>query len=107
MPISLRPFMGATPYAGGVTFRVWAPFAASVAVAGNFNGWSPTASPLFSENNGYWSVDEPRAAVLSEYKFVITTSAGQLLWKNDPYARELTPACNGVIAETPDGIPAP
>jgi 1,4-alpha-glucan branching enzyme len=25
------------------TFRVWAPFATSVSVAGDFNGWSATA----------------------------------------------------------------
>lgn len=32
---SQRPGMGAIPYAGGVTFRVWAPFASNVVVAGS------------------------------------------------------------------------
>jgi hypothetical protein len=34
MPASNRPFMGATAFDTGVTFRVWAPFAGSVNVAG-------------------------------------------------------------------------
>ena len=64
MPISTRPFMGATPYDTGTTFRVWAPFATAVAVAGNFNAWSATSNPLFPEgNSGYWSVDVPAVAV--------------------------------------------
>src|SRR5579864_1430681 len=102
MPVSTRPFMGATPYDTGSTFRVWAPFASAVSVAGTFNGWSSTASPLFSEANGYWSADVPGAAVGAQYKFVLTTPYAQgLLWKNDPYARELTQSNgNSIIAET-------
>ena len=95
MPVSTRPFMGATPYADasarGVTFRVWAPFAASgVSVAGEFNNWSPNASPLFSEGNGYWSVDVAGATVDQEYKFVLVNpSISNPLWRNDPYARSI------------------
>jgi 1,4-alpha-glucan branching enzyme len=36
-----------------------APFAAQVSVAGEFNNWSQVANLLFSEGNGYWSVDVP------------------------------------------------
>jgi 1,4-alpha-glucan branching enzyme len=107
MPASDRPYMGAIAYAGGVTFRVWAPFARSVCVAGTFNDWSSQASPLFSEGNGCWSVDDPGANVLDEYKFVIEDVSGDLLWKNDPYARELTQSRgNSVIAETYASLPA-
>jgi 1,4-alpha-glucan branching enzyme len=70
--------MGATPYAGGVTFRVWALFATGVSVAGDFNNWSTTADPLSSENNGYWSVDVPGVGVGAQYKFCITASDGTL-----------------------------
>src|SRR5687767_8248914 len=34
-----RPGTGAVPFRGGTTFRVWAPFAKRVAVAGEFSGW--------------------------------------------------------------------
>jgi len=50
---SSRPGMGATPYSGGVAFRVWAPGVDAVSVAGEFNGWSPESKPLESESNGY------------------------------------------------------
>ena len=55
------------PYAGasgtGVTFRLWAPGAASVNVAGEFNGWSTTANPLALETatGEVWSADVPAA----------------------------------------------
>jgi 1,4-alpha-glucan branching enzyme len=103
MPASTRPFMGAIPFDAGVTFRVWAPFAASVAVAGTFNGWSTASHPLFLEVDGYWSVDVAGAAIGDQYKFVISNQANPapLLWKNDPYARALTQS-NGdsVVAES-------
>jgi len=91
MTPSQRPGMGAVPYSGGVTFRVWAPFASSVVIAGQFNGWSTTAAPLGQEGDGYWSLDVAGAAAGDQYKFVITNAAsGALLWKNDPYALSMT-----------------
>lgn len=103
MSISKQPGMGAIPNASGVAFRVWAPNAASVSVAGTFNGWSKTATPLASEGNGYWSADEPIARISDEYKFLlINRDSGVELWKNDPYARQLTSGAgpvNSVIAD--------
>ena len=93
--------MGAIPFAGGVTFRVWAPFASEVLVAGEFNSWSLTSTPLFSEDNGYWSADVPGAIVGQQYKFVISNSGQPPLWRNDPYARSMTHAggeMNSLIA---------
>src|SRR6266853_3336584 len=100
MPASARLFMGATPFDAGVTFRVWAPFASTVAVAGTFNGWSQTANPLFAEGGGYWSVDVNGAKVNDEYKFAVgRANAPSPLWKNDPYARQLTQSNgNSVVA---------
>ncbi len=105
MASSTHPGMGALPYPGGVSFRLWAPFASGVAVAGSFNGWDQTAAPLALEGHGYWSVDVPGVHVGHEYKFVITNPAKAVpLWKNDPYARSMTNSVgNGVIAE-PDYI---
>lgn len=53
MAASAQLGMGALPYAGGVGFRLWAKFASAVNVAGTFNGWSDTATPLTMEGDGY------------------------------------------------------
>src|ERR1041385_1908112 len=93
--------MGAVPHDGGVTFRVWAPSAKSVAVSGTFNGWSQDGQPLQREDGGVWSGDVAGAKVGDQYKFVIISDyADHPLWKNDPYAREVT-ASNGnsVVAD--------
>src|SRR5262249_37094790 len=75
---------GAIVYDGGVTFRVWAPCAQGVWVAGDFNGWSQTATPLAPEGNGYWSADVPGVAARQQYKFVLGNGVG---WRLDPCAR--------------------
>ncbi len=100
MPASTRPYMGATPFDTGVTFRVWAPFAATVAVAGSFNAWSATANPLFAEGAGFWSVDVNGVNLNDQYKFVVVGGDSSALWKNDPYARALTQSNgNSVVAD--------
>lgn len=92
---SARPGLGAMPYAGGVTFRVWAPLAPWVRVAGSFNGWDATATDLASEGNGYWSADVPGAAVGDEYRYVLGSPTH---WRVDPRARAVTRSNgNGVV----------
>ncbi len=110
MPASQRPFMGAIPYDTGCTFRVWAPFAQQVAVTGDFNGWSTSANPLFSENNGYWSTDIEGVGVGNQYKFQLIGALGQPLSRTDPYARSVVHAngnLNCVIAPTDEAYPTP
>lgn len=88
---SVRPGWGSVPYAGsagtGVTFRVWVPGAASVNVAGSFNGWNTTANPLVreSETSGVWSADISAARTNDSYKYVVNGS----LWRTDPRSRVL------------------
>jgi 1,4-alpha-glucan branching enzyme len=94
---SSRPGVGSIPYAGGTTFRVWAPHAERVAVAGTFNRWAADAAPLASEGNGYWSADVDGAQPGDEYKYVLT-SGGQPIWRLDPYARMVSKqAGNSVV----------
>jgi 1,4-alpha-glucan branching enzyme len=81
--------MGATLYDGGVCFRVWAPHAKSVHVAGDFNKFSADELPLFHEGNGYWAADIDGIAVRAQYKFVLQTEDDKIHWRNDPYARSL------------------
>ncbi len=104
--------MGAIPYSdtvgSGVTFRAWAPFASSVHVAGTFNSWSKTQDSLYSEGNGYWSVDIAAALVGHEYKFVMNSGKANETWRVDTYAREVRHSNgNGLIApSTPFQEPA-
>jgi 1,4-alpha-glucan branching enzyme len=89
--------MGAIPYPKGTAFRVWAPHADQVSVAGTFNEWNKTTHPLAREGNGCWSTDVPEAKVGDEYRFVIVNDT-QELCRIDPYARDVThSAGNGVI----------
>lgn len=80
--------MGAIPYEGGVTFRVWAKFPAQrkVYVVGDFNAWNTAATPLAADgDSGYWSVDVPGAEVGNHYLFYIP-GAGNNGYRMDPYA---------------------
>jgi 1,4-alpha-glucan branching enzyme len=101
MPESQGLFMGAIPYQGGTTFCVWAPFAVQVHVAGEFNDWSDSSDIMYSENNGYWSVDVSGAGSGQQYKYVISCPDQQRILRNDPYARSMTQKhgiLNSVIA---------
>ncbi|MEH1977739.1 MAG: hypothetical protein V7L27_00235 [Nostoc sp.] len=89
---STRTGMGSIPYEGGTAFRVWAPFASAVYVAGDFNNKSTTTNPLASENNGYWSVDVPEAKEGQKYRYLIQGSfipADSLWWRTDPYCKHV------------------
>ncbi|MEP3372025.1 MAG: alpha-amylase family glycosyl hydrolase [Maribacter dokdonensis] len=81
--------MGAIIDDGTVTFRVWAPNADKVFVAGSFNNWSKSEIPLEIEENGYWSVVTDKASSGDEYKYFVEYN-GKLLPRNDPYAFEVT-----------------
>lgn len=98
-----RPGMGAVVYPGGVTFRVWAPGASRVFVAGDFNGWSDSANELGNEFNGNFSSDVAGAQVHQKYKFVIQTSWGEKLWKSDPRAARVENSSGSSIVYNPTG----
>lgn len=98
---SARPGMGTMLFAGGVAFRVWAPFASGVFAAGTFNQWSTAAHPFASEGNGYWSVEVLGAEVGDEYQFVISNGAQPLIWHKNPYASAvLNSSGNAVIHDS-------
>lgn len=92
--------LGAVPDASGTSFRVWAPNADRVNVAGSFNDWSKEATPLLAEGNGYWALRVENARPGDEYKYVVV-SRGQPTLKNDPYARNVTGSIgNSVIVDS-------
>jgi 1,4-alpha-glucan branching enzyme len=98
-----RPGMGSVPYEQGATFRVWAPNADSVAVAGSFNEWSTQAHPLTHEGNGFWSADVDGAKVGDGYKYVIVHRGTELRpWRQDPYARAMASSVGASLIDDPD-----
>lgn len=90
-------FLGAhkTKNEGEFIFRVWAPRAAAVSLAGDFNGWDKDASPMKRQKDdpSVWelSAQVPEGSL---YKFVITTDDGRVLYKADPYAFASEGGCN-------------
>jgi len=91
------PPLGATVHDGGTTFRVWAPHAEAVCLAGTVNGWAPEATPLVREGGGCWSTWVAGVGPGAEYKYVID-HGGERLWRVDPYARAVSgPHDNGVV----------
>lgn len=92
---SSRSGMGSTPYAGGTSFRVWAPNANAAYVTGDFNGWSQ--SPMASEANGNWSLDFRGASAGQQYKYVLHNGA-QVLHRTDARSEQVTSSVgNSVI----------
>ena len=72
----------------GFYFAVWAPNATAVSVVGEFNGWKKNLHPLYVrlDKSGIWEGFIPRFQEGSLYKYHITGSAGEELYKADPYA---------------------
>lgn len=67
---------------------------------GTFNAWSTTSTPLFSEQNGYWSANESEAKLGDEYKYFIHGHKGPYS-RIDPYVRKVTNSVgNGVIYDS-------
>jgi 1,4-alpha-glucan branching enzyme len=97
---STRAGMGTILYDIGAAFRVWAPFAKSVAVAGDFNGWSITNNFLAAEGNDFWSADIDGVKIGDQYKFVIDTGNG-LLWRKNPYASSVLNSAGNAIVHDP------
>ena len=84
----------------GTYFAVWAPNAAAVSVAGPFNGWRVGESPLRARGaSGIWEGYLPGVESGTLYKYLITTGAGQVLEKSDPFAfhGEIPPKTASVV----------
>ncbi|GAB2777316.1 alpha-amylase family glycosyl hydrolase [Salinimicrobium soli] len=88
-PIAASAGMGAIVENGNVTFRVWAPHADRVFVAGDFNSWSEDELELQKEEAGYWAGVTDKAKEGEHYKYVIFNGE-EKFFRNDPYALEVT-----------------
>lgn len=90
-------YLGAHNYGDVTSFRVFAPNADSVAVIGDFNGWTPEYMHRVHDGS-FWEADIWGAKEGMRYKYKITAK-GQTIDRADPYgyAMELRPACASVI----------
>jgi hypothetical protein len=75
---------GATDAPVLVRLVVLQPEARTVDVAGDFNGWDPTRTPLEQTATGAWTVTIPLQPGRYEYMFVVDGKQ----WVGDPFAVE-------------------
>ena len=78
-------YFGAHPGPNGVTFRVWAPNAREVSVAGDFCGWDPGA-PMTRLDDGTWEVELENVHAFDSYKYRVVGADGSVRLKADPFA---------------------
>ncbi len=78
---------------GGFVFRVWAPHAREVCVAGDFNEWDPAKTPLkqLDDDPEIWEAVCPDAREGDCYKYAVTAASGEVLMKTDPYGFSCEP----------------
>lgn len=88
---------------GNVGFRVLAPGAAAVSVAGSFNDWSTAAIPMQPASGGWWEARIVLAPGTYEYAYVIdgqwTTPPEALLTVEDGFG-----GTNGILEVLPSDV---
>ena len=85
-------------------FRVWAPFARSVAVRGDFSDWQekPLAQSDKFAADGVWEIKIDGVEAGQSYKYAIVGFTGARKDKNDPRALALTDGDAGVSVVAAD-----
>lgn len=78
------------PVTGGSMQKIWfrlnAPSAARVCVAGTFNDWNPSTTPLLKHNDGEWRIQKDLPPGTYEYRFVVDG-----VWQEDSHAKHTVP----------------
>ncbi len=87
----------------GTFFSAWAPNAASVHVVGDFNGWTPSDTPLYQRGgSGVWEAFLPGVRQGDLYKLRVEAKSGHAVDKADPFAlRSETPPRTASIVWQP------
>jgi 1,4-alpha-glucan branching enzyme len=82
LPLTPRePAAAPQPTSFRTNFRLFAPLAQSVQLAGTFNDWNPKATPLSRWSGGEWGTGVPLKPGKYEYKFIVDG-----VWQEDPLA---------------------
>jgi hypothetical protein len=82
----------AAPSQPATKFVFFAPEAAQVSLCGEFNNWSPDATPMKRQSDGKWETAIPLLPGQYQYKFFVD---GQ--WLNDPNASQTIPNSYGTV----------
>ena len=69
-----------------ITFKLDAPEAQCVSLAGDFNSWDPDSHPLKKSSNGSWKTSVSLSPGRYEYRFIVD---GQ--WQNDAHCASCVP----------------
>ena len=77
---------GADRHRGCVGFELTRPTAQEVCLAGSFNDWHPSVTPMIRLNDGQWVKELALPPGRYEYRFVVDGE-----WVDDPAAAELIP----------------
>ncbi len=93
-------FLGAHIEDGETVFRTFAPYAASISVIGDFNGWQEIPMGKIYYGN-FWECKVKSAAPGMRYKYRITGQDGRTLDHCDPYgfSAEKRPNTSSVICD--------
>ena len=78
-------FLGCHKREKGYVFRLWAPNAISVRLAGDFNNWSVNSDYMEYMQYGIWQKQIENAKEFDNYKYCIERADGTLVMKSDPY----------------------
>ena len=73
-----------------VTFEYFAPHARSVSLAGTFNEWSHSTSPLKKDRTGKWKLEIALSPGRYEYRYFVDGA-----WENDQRPVECVPNAFG------------
>ena len=90
-------YFGAHPVSGGWMFRVWAPNARHVALAGDFTQWQRWDMRRLED--GTWELMAEGARQFDAYQYIVTGQDGREMWKTDPYGfhQETRPSTNSKL----------
>ncbi|MEW6100785.1 MAG: glycogen-binding domain-containing protein [Candidatus Omnitrophota bacterium] len=78
--------MARTAQATTKEFRIYAPTARKVSLAGSFNNWDPKKLTAKKDTKGNWKVKVNLKPGRYEYKFVVDGN-----WQNDPSCNACVP----------------
>ena len=68
------------------SFKIMAPEAQSVLLAGDFNSWDPQAHPMKKSSDGLWKININLSPGRYEYRFLVDGE-----WCNDPQCESYAP----------------